>query len=545
MNHTVILARQFAQLTWLLLHEPSNTEEQKTALRALHNTAKLGTVNLSATDSGLEANGDAVPLVLTGVQDLVAQLARHGLAMLTVEVNAKPADLLATARIIAGMPVLDDGGAAAEAQRVAAGATTVRFAARPRLSPDASPRPTPASEIPSVAGMEFGEVFDDPLEQAKLRATPRSTQAIKAASEHRGGGGLFEQFAAVRVPTESYEVVLARVEHTLDPAAIARGLEDLTVLGAEAAKEGKVAVVSEIMTRLARREPQLPHFENRRAFALALQKLAKPDVLKYVAAQLPHDDAARAEHIAILGRAGEAGADALVEQMATATHQSDRRIYVDALARTEAGTPSLLRALDDSRWFVVRHAAAALGDLQVADAEGPLNDLLQHAEERVRKAATVALMRLGTPRALEMIQRALTDPVPQTRIQAAAALAARKDVRTSTPQLLRALDGEKDDAVQSAFLMALGRLATPDAVHRLVSAAAPKKGIFDRKTTGYRLSAVNALGEAHTSESLSALQSLANDKDADVRVAATFAIARHGRPQQQPAQPSAEWHDEA
>jgi HEAT repeat protein len=544
MNNTVILARQFAQLTWLLHHEPTNTEEQKTALRALHNTAKLGAVSLSATDEGLQANGENVPRVLTGVQDLLWQLARHGLAMVTVEMNAKPADLLAAARIVAGMPVIDDGGTAAEEKRLAAGANTVRFAARPRLASDHAPEQAPAPPKPSLDGMEFGEVFDDPLEQAKLRATPRSTQAIKAAGERRGGGGLFEQFAAVRVPTESYDVVLARVENTLDPAVIARGLEDLMVLGAEATKEGQLYVAAEIMARLAHREPQLTHFEDRRLIAMALQKLAKPDVLRHVAAQLPHDEASRDENIGVLVRAGDAGADALVEQMATATHQGDRRIYVDALARTEAGTPSLLRALNDPRWFVVRHAAAALGELQVADAEAPLNELLQHGEERVRKAATVALMRLGTPRALEMIQRALTDPLPQTRIQAAAALAARKDVRTTSPYLLKALEGEKDDAVQSAFLMALGRLATPDAVHRLVAAAAPKKGLFDRKTTAYRLSAVNALGEALTAESLAALKTLTTDKDADVRVAATFAIARHSRTQPQAAHPSAGWHDD-
>ena len=126
-------------------------------------------------------------------------------------------------------------------------------------------------------------------------------------------------------------------------------------------------------------------------------------------------------------------------------------------------------------------------------------------------------------------------------IQAAAALSARKDVRTSAPHLLRALDGEKDDDVQGALLMALGRLGTAESVQRLVAAAAPKKGTFDRKSTGYRLSAVNALGEAHTPESLAALRTLANDKDADVRIAATFAIARHDRPQ--PAAP-AEWHDD-
>ena len=122
MNNTVILARQFAQLTWLLLHEPANTDEQKTALRALHNSAKLGGVSLSATDDDLQANGESVPRLLTGVQDLLVQFAQHGLAMVTMEMNAKPADLLAAARIIAGMPVIDDGGAAAEEKRVAAGA---------------------------------------------------------------------------------------------------------------------------------------------------------------------------------------------------------------------------------------------------------------------------------------------------------------------------------------------------------------------------------------------------------------------------------------
>jgi HEAT repeat protein len=543
MNHTVILARQFAQLTWLLLHEPANTEEQKTALRALHNTAKLGTVSLSATADALQANGEAVPTVLTGVKDLLVQMSHHGLAMVTIETNAKPADLLATARIIAGMPVIDDGGAAAEEQRVAAGATTVRFAARPRFLPTNPPRQTTVTEMASLE-MEFGEVFDDPLEQAKLRATPRSTQSINAVAERRGGGGLFEQFAAVRVPTESYDVVLARIETVHDAGTIARGLEDLIVLGEEATKEGKVAVVAEIVTRLARREPQLEHFENRRALGLAMQKLARPEVLKYVAAQLPHEEATRNDHVAVLTRAGDAGADALVEQLTAGTHQGDRGIYVEALAQAAAGIPALLRALNDTRWFVVRNAATALGELQVADAEQPLNELLRHGEERVRRAATTALMRLGTSRALEMIQKALTDSVAQTRIQAAAALAARKDVRTSAPHLLRALDGEKDDEVQSALLMALGRLATPDTVGRLVIAAAPKRGIFERKSTGYRLSAVSALGEARTPESLVALRALASDKDADVRNAAAFAIARHGRPEAQGTHATGEWQDD-
>ena len=544
MDHTVILARQFAQLTWLLLHEPANTEEQKTALRALHNTAKLGAVSLAVQGDDLEANGQPVPRVLTGVQDLLTQLFQHGLAMLTVNENAKPGDLLAAARILAGMPVIDDGGAAIEAQRIAAGATTIRFAARPRFLPERAHRQTTSMEMPSMDGMEFGEVFDDPLAIAKARSTPRATQAISAPTDSRGGGGLFEQFAATRAPTETYDVVLARVEATKDSGTIARGLDDLAVLAEAAAREGKPAVVAEIMFRLGRREPQLEHFEAKRAFAMTLKKLAKPELLRLIAGQLPHDEAKRDDNLAVLVRAGENGADALIEQMASITRQDERRIYVNALARMEPGASSLLRMLDDSRWFVVRNAADLLGELQVADAERPLNGLVQHGDERVRKAATAALMKLGTPRALEMIQRALTDQAPQTRILAASALAARKDVRTSAPQLLRALESEKDEEVQGAFLIALGRLATPDAVQRLAVAAAPKKGIFDRKTTGHRVAAVTALGEARTAEALSTLKALVQDKDMDVRNAAAFAISRHERSLRQAAAGSSDWDRE-
>jgi len=543
MDHTVILARQFAQLLWLLLHEPANTDEQKAALRALVNSAKLGTVSIAVHGEDVEANGSPVPRALTGVPDLVSQMTRHGLALITTDANAKPADLLNAARILASMPVIDDGGAAAEGQRIERGATTIRFAARPRFLPEKGPRQTTATEMPSLDGMEFGEIFDDPLAHAQKRATPRSTQAISAPSEARGGGGLFDQFAAARAPTDSYDVLLDRLERTTDSGVIARGLEDLAVLAEAAGLEGKAAVVSEIMARLGKREPSLPHFESKRAFVMTLRRLAKPELLRMVAGQLPHDAEHREANIGVLVRAGENGADALIEQIAAVAHQRDRRIYVNALLRVEPGVPALLRMLGDPRWFVVRNAADILGEMQVADAEAPLNGLLQHGEERVRKAATTALMRLGTPRALEMIQRALTDSVAQTRIQAAAALAARKDVRTSAPQLLRALDLEKDEEVQTAFFMALGRLATPEAVQRLITGAAPKRGLFDRKTMNQRVAAVTALGESHTAAALAALRDLAEDKEVDVRNAATFALGRYERSQRQ-GTPAAEWESD-
>jgi HEAT repeat protein len=104
--------------------------------------------------------------------------------------------------------------------------------------------------------------------------------------------------------------------------------------------------------------------------------------------------------------------------------------------------------LEDPQWFVVRNAAEMLGELQVREAERPLTELLKHEDERVRRAVTGALMRLGTTRAMQAIQAGLADSTPDMRAEAAAALVTRKDGR-STATLLQALDVEKDEQVQA------------------------------------------------------------------------------------------------
>ncbi|MBA3671705.1 MAG: HEAT repeat domain-containing protein, partial [Gemmatimonadaceae bacterium] len=95
--------------------------------------------------------------------------------------------------------------------------------------------------------------------------------------------------------------------------------------------------------------------------------------------------------------------------------------------------------------------------------------------------------------------------------------------------LLRALDLEKDDEVQAAFLLALGRLASTEAVQRLARTAEPERGLFKRKTTALRVAAVQGLAEARTPDAQQALRSLSDDRDEDVRTAAVFALGRIAR----------------
>jgi HEAT repeat protein len=289
---------------------------------------------------------------------------------------------------------------------------------------------------------------------------------------------------------------------------------------------------------VTRREPQIHEFEAKRAFVMAQRRLAKPTLLRAIVQELPHAAEQRDTYIAVLARAGEDGADALIEQIAAISGQNERRVYFDALLQLQAGIPTLIHMLGDARWFVARNAAELLGEMQAREAEPQLTELLRHSDDRVRRAGTSALMRLGTSRAMQAIQDALKDGAPAMRMQAAAALVTRKDVKTAAT-LVRALEEEKDEEVQAAFLVALGKLATPDAVQRLLKAVEAERGIFKKKATAYRVAAVQGLGESRTAEATEALKGLQSDKDEEVREAATFALVRIARQAAPPVQPKA------
>ena len=592
MDYSVTFARHYSRLVWLLLHETSNVDEQKATLRALVTVAKDGAVTLVSDGADVTANGHDVPGVLSGVTDVVRRMTAHGVREIVFDAGAAPAGILGSARILAADASVGDGGAGAEAKLTALGAASVRFTREPVTAPTTAAPPVavpapaiapPPSEAPAVAaavpvapasappppaavpapaaptpaaaaapavpttepgalpdfGFEDADVIDEEALKDKLRPTPRVTAAVPAApSRAPEGGGMFAQFAASRTPTASHRDLLAQLEQASGVNVLTQVLDDLVAIAESAARDARLAVVCEILCRVTRREPQIHEFEAKRAFVMAQRRLAKPMLLRAIVQELPHASDQRDAFIAVLTRAGEDGADALIEQIAAISGQNERRVYFDALLQLQAGIPTLIHMLGDARWFVARNAAELLGEMQAREAEPQLTELLKHTDDRVRRAATSALMRLGTSRAMQTIQDALKDGAPAMRMQAAAALVTRKDVKTAAT-LVRALEEEKDEEVQVAFLLALGKLGTPDAVQRLLKAVEPERGLFKKKAVGYRVAAVQALGEARSPEASEALKALQSDKDEEVREAATFALVRIARQSAPPIQPKA------
>jgi HEAT repeat protein len=172
---------------------------------------------------------------------------------------------------------------------------------------------------------------------------------------------------------------------------------------------------------------------------------------------------------------------------------------------------------------VVRNVAELIGDLGLEDAVPELGACLEHDDERVRKAAALALARIGTVNAAEPLRRALRDKSPEVRMQVAVGIGGRRGAGLVMP-LVAAMQAEEDEATRRELILALGRIGTPDAVQTLIKVAQPSGRLFERKPAALRLAAVEALRLSGTAPALGTLEGLSDDGDKLVRAAAQAAV---------------------
>jgi HEAT repeat protein len=495
MDYSATFARHFARLLWLLLNESGSVDEQKAALRALVTVTKNATVTLSAADWQLLADGAPVAPALTGVQEVLSRMNAHAVREIRVGTGSKPADLLGLSRILAADAPATGAASHVRGKLMALGAETITVQT---IEP-------PAERVISFSEQEteLRPIADTPV------ATPPAPRAKTPAHE-----------VMRQSPQELFAAL--RTAGNVDDATVV--LDDLVLLAEHSMRVGKGPLVLEILRGIVTRENGLAEGEIKRAYVMAIRRLSKPALLRVIATLILRKPELQKECVEVLDRTGEDGADALIEQINHAQTASDRQTLFNALGRLPSGVAALIRMLGDSRWFVARNAADLLGEMNALDAESQLIALLRHTDDRVRRSATNALLKLGTPEALKATYSALGDSSPQVRMHAAAAISAKKDSKTAAT-LIRAIDGEQDGDVQMAMIAALGKIATPDAVQRLVRIAEPDGRVFKKKTTNVRVAAVQALGEARTPAAFAALKELVADKDREVRETASRALA--------------------
>lgn len=514
-NPAIVFACQYARLVWLLLHDARNIEEQKDALRAALAVINQGSVTIARRGRRIFANGKSLPDALAAGPELGAQMKAHGLTIIEVAVGATPADLLGAARILSTRAAGGDAGRSASEQLAPLKLTTLKFAYEDKtLAPALDDQLVDATPLPT-AGIRLTEgAFKGNTPNQAMQIVPNKA--------------MWEHFRAVKVPSEGAEAIFAQLDGTTLPRMIGELVDELSTLAEQTTRDGRTHVLAAIVIGLVQRETESPYDGVRQSCTMALRRLLRPTHLRGVAQLLPRKREMAEGLEKVLVRAGAEGADVVIELLTEASLASERRVYLETLPRLQAGIPTLVHMLGDTRWFVVRNASDLLGEMRVPAAEPALLPLLEHADERVRKSAANALINLGTTAGFRAVCEMLQAASPRTRANAAMALASRRDER-STAQLRTVLEDEPDTEVQLALLSALGKIATPAAVEQLIRAAEPKRRLLEKKPSSFRIAAIQALADARTPAAIAALAVLREDKEREVRDAAARAYQHASR----------------
>ena len=493
------------------------------------------------------ANGALLPAQLEGVEDLGAQLIGHAVAEITADQNATAADLLGIARALAAEPVPGDGGQTLADKLAAVETKTVRVtlsgnAPLPRV-PTVS-MPTHGSDVAATVQKSVappprksgGAAVQAPPGNGASRNTGDMAAVAPPGSASPFAQRLSTQITVMRGLGEGYlsqvagpdargsiATGFAQLDATTSVNEITKLLDGVAVSAESAFREGDSETLAVAMAGIVKREASATDANIRRAYGMAARRLAKRPILDAAAALLASRRDMYDDLLPVFIRAADDGAEALIEQLNAAQSLADRRVYFDALRKLNAGIQVLMHHLGDARWYVVRNACDLLGEMAANEAEPKLSELLQHEDDRVRKAAVSALSKMTGSGAVKGLAISLDDDAPGVRMRSAAALGNTKTPAAASA-LIKHLDREAVAEVQHACLGALGKIASGDSIRFLTKAAQPATGLFKKKATAYRVAAVRALGEARTPAAMGALQNLLHDKEKDVREAVFWAV---------------------
>jgi len=529
---------RFAELVYLLAHEPDATaEHQRVVSEAVAATA-AGDTSLATSQLNVDLQHARQSSEGLRLHELVMRMSAHSAHQIDFLEGTPGDQILGVARILAAEARPNDEGVAFDYELIKVGVTHVEvhlgrngFVRTGSLTPSASPRVngssvhTPAGppridghRTPRGGSLTLGAEIPAGL------AARRTTPPVGAPTIHDDSNRMFEgAFKTKSLATLSDDELIERLRTEVTPQNVSRVLDEVATVAEARGSDGRWEVVARVFAAFVDREVSAEDAELRRAYTIAVRRLTKPSLIRGMAGLLPRRRELRDSLQVVFTRLGSDAAEALIDLLTSSDSLTDRRAYLAVLAKIRDAVPTLIHLLGDNRWYVVRNAIDLLGEMRAAEAENALLDVVTHREERVRRSAATALARLGTLRSIQAVEKMATDTVSEVRVHAVQGLGTVKSPR-AVSALARALDRETDPEVQTVILAALGRQATDEAIARLTKAAEPEGRLFKRKPTALRLSAVQALAEANTPAALAALRRFADDKEREVRQAAVRAL---------------------
>ena len=506
--------QEFAALftrTLDLFRDPGAKEDQKAQFRSLIGLLKKEALTIAAPDGGaggVVVNG--VGLERGPYNSLLQRLEYHSVAEIRIPADPPLAEAFELFRLLADQPGDEDVAArlrATGARGISIAVQSPIVEAPPPPVPPSAPRP-PAPLAPPPA----------PPSGASEAAPPPDIPAIVRESTAESSG-----FSPAAAATRSSADLVA---HLLEKPAGPQAGDLLAVLGRQletAMRNKRTGQALAIMVGVIRAEQLVSDASRKRQYSIALKRMYTKSLLEAVA-EVANHPTDRDDSLLVLRRAGEDGVEVLLDLLAAAPTIEERRGIFMALTGMKEGTDQLVHMLGHPQWFVARNIAELAGELSLQEAVPALGQQLNHADERVRKAAAMALAKIGNSAAAEPLRRALRDKSPEVRIQAALGVSGKKSSALAMP-LVVAMEEEQDENVERELILALGRIASPAAVQALIKFAQPGGRLFGRKPGALRATAVEALRLAATPAAVGTLEGLTEDGDKQVRLAAQSALA--------------------
>ena len=513
-------------------------EQQKVEFRALIDKMQGQALTIRGDAGRISANGK--PVEAGQVAPLLQRMELHNVAEIAIAAGAPPAEVLELIRALADQPGHDD----IPTRLADVGIAGVKVALAGRTPPPAAGlgtegllRGDPMSDIKSSKPVEGvpALTYDPPPPEPDTALPSQSRRASSPALPGPSGtprpapAPVQPQPAAPPAPTRIsapvpalagapaqgggafMELAFRELQREPDGPNVAETLAQLGREAELAVADGRFDPVFTIATTVIQLEPKVHNESIKRHYGILIRRICTIRVLKRAVQMVANGPAAERDRATmLLRRSGPEGVEVLLDMLVKSPNVAERRAVFDALCQTSAGADQMIYLLGHPEWYVVRNVAELIGELGVAAAVPELTKRLDHADERVRKAAALALAKIGTPAAAESMRRAFRDKSPDVRMQVAIGVGGKRSSALAMP-LVVALAEEEDESVQRELLLGLGRIGTPDAVQALIKYSHPAGRLFGRRPVAIRLAAVEGLRTAASAAAIGTLQGLESD----------------------------------
>jgi len=497
----------------LLRKSPEPGEPQKAALHALVALTAKSSATFRLYAGELTVDGWIIPIADPRLAEFAKRLADQDVAEIVIAQGAGPDELLALARGLAA----DAGMGRIKEKLRDAGSTRIMVVMHQPLYDVNGGR----SVAEAFAKVKFDQAvtsqWNEFLEHGAKAESERMASwgpVARGVGEAAGGVDSPPDAAATAQPSAAVPPATAApaappaepptlqadsplgaalagfVADPYGPDTLAR-LTRLSRQVQDAFSQDRVAEAIDAVSTLVDLEAKAPDPRVRGHYAVSFGLVLTRTSLEKAAIHLL--EPRRQDRVAtVLRRSPELAAELLVTLLTDAHTLGERIRYFAVLRDLPRGTDRLL-ALISTRtdWQATRNLVEVAGEARVDAAVPYLARFLEDHDERLRRAALVAMAKIGSTATTEPLRDVLKAGTPELRSLVVSSIGG-PHARPLAALLAAHAERERNPDILRECFRALGRIGTPEAIEALEGAAG-RRATFSRRTKAARAAAGDVL----------------------------------------------------